>query len=724
MERLESLVEWWIDFQLPVLEPLLFAAGYAALLAGLILVINVTCRRWFSAGQMGLLWGLVLVRLALPAAPALPLSLGSLWNSGTAAVERFVSPEESVFVPAMGGTHSPGDAIAVQDVAVAGLESRQVNEATASRPDAADPGDPLWVLILGGAAMLIVIAFPFVATGLLLRTAVVHWRHCRFVGRHSETRDERLRTLVADAIARAGTSRRISLYVLAEQQQPAICGVWSPAILLPVEAVELSDDRLRMLMLHELAHVRRGDVAVNWMLAVLKAAHWWNPVFWLAAARFGALREQACDAFAVARGGDGSSKEYGQMLLHFAAIGAPRSRWLVSIPAPFLGISPRLGRRGMRRRLESLRSATRRRGPVQKGMVATVAVALAVAGWSEAKERVSEPSPRPWMPPVSSVTNWSARPEENGDVVSIELDVADALKRHRETGLSDDVARKALTSLLDPASELPGCQIEGNMLKLTARQSTVDDITRQLGVWKDSGIGQIVVECRIISAQEDLATPVGIGWQSMGQTRPSSRLVRFGQSDQPLLVSGSAATEHAFPICVAAINDSQAFQIVRAAQGDRRSNVMFAPKITMFNGGMSRMTNFLHPPFVVGVEEESTGKLHPKVQTIEEGMALTLCPTQNREQSAMRITGHLELSDIVDVMTVGARTKSGRKVNVQVPRVNRVCIDVDSTVKKGESLLIGCLPSYERRGFLYLMVTARTPEEIEAKARTIRRSQQ
>src|SRR5690606_7666009 len=118
------------------------------------------------------------------------------------------------------------------------------------------------------------------------------------------------------------------------------------------EATELSDDRLRMLLLHELAHVRRGDVAVNWMLAVLKAAHWWNPVFWLAASRFGALREQACDAFAVARGGDGSVKEYGEMLLHFAAIGAPRSRWLVSIPASLLGISPRLGRRGMRRRLE------------------------------------------------------------------------------------------------------------------------------------------------------------------------------------------------------------------------------------------------------------------------------------------------------------------------------------------------------------------------------------
>ncbi|HVJ86650.1 MAG TPA: M56 family metallopeptidase [Caulifigura sp.] len=715
MERIESFVEPWINLQAPVLEPIACAAGYAALLAAVVLVLNVGARRWFTAGQMSLMWGLVLIRLALPAAPATSFSLAALWNHATVALEQAVTPEQPIVLPAL--QREPASS---RDLSTRALDGSPVQVATEPQ-SSGDSGDPLWAACLTWIAMAIIVVFPFVAVAILGWTAVVHWRFCRFLKRQIPTDEMRLLTLLDEARSRAGVVRTVSLYALDGQSQPAVCGLWSPAILLPVEATALSDDRLRMLLLHELAHVRRGDVAFNWMLMLLKAAHWWNPVFWLAASRFGALREQACDAFAVARGGKGSSKDYGEMLLHFAASGAPRSRWFVSIPASLLGFSPRLGRRGMRHRLESLRSATKSRSRVQKGLVASVAAVLAVTGWSEAKGRVREKPDLPWMPPVAGGTHWNTLPEESGEIVSIELDGSSLLRHHRESGLSEEAAREALTSMLKPGRPSADCQLNGDTLKVTARQSVVDDIRRQVEVWTESGFGQIVLETRIINSPQDLATPVGIGWQSMGQTRPSTQLVRFGRPDEPMLVRGSAATEHAFPVCVAAIDDLHAFKVTRAAQQDRRSNIMFAPKITVFNGGVAHLENAMRHPFVVGVEEKSPGKLKPTVKDIDEGMALTLCPTQNGDQSGMRITGRLELSNIVDVMTVGARTRSGAEVNVQVPRVNRVCIDVDSSVRKGETLLIGCLPSYERRGFMYLMITARTIEEIEARARTARR---
>src|SRR5580704_1947551 len=50
----------------------------AALLAAVVLVINVLFRRWLSARQMGLLWGFVLVRLLFPIAPSSIFSLQNL----------------------------------------------------------------------------------------------------------------------------------------------------------------------------------------------------------------------------------------------------------------------------------------------------------------------------------------------------------------------------------------------------------------------------------------------------------------------------------------------------------------------------------------------------------------------------------------------------------------------------------------------------------------------
>jgi len=61
MERLEQLIEWWVDLLVPWLEPMILSAGYALLLAMIVLVINIVFRRWLTAGQMALLWGLVLV---------------------------------------------------------------------------------------------------------------------------------------------------------------------------------------------------------------------------------------------------------------------------------------------------------------------------------------------------------------------------------------------------------------------------------------------------------------------------------------------------------------------------------------------------------------------------------------------------------------------------------------------------------------------------------------
>ena len=52
----------------------------------------------------------------------------------------------------------------------------------------------------------------------------------------------------------------------------------------------------RLLLLHELLHVRRGDHLVRWFAVAVLALYWWNPAAWWAVRRLQNAEEECCDA--------------------------------------------------------------------------------------------------------------------------------------------------------------------------------------------------------------------------------------------------------------------------------------------------------------------------------------------------------------------------------------------------------------------------------------------
>jgi len=101
-------------------------------------------------------------------------------------------------------------------------------------------------------------------------------------------------------------------------------------ILLPAVAEEWSDDQIRIVLAHELAHIARGDWAAQLAAEVLRAIYWFNPVLWITCRRLRVESECACDDAVLARGVEGS--EYATHLLALARrLNAENQPWL---PAP------------------------------------------------------------------------------------------------------------------------------------------------------------------------------------------------------------------------------------------------------------------------------------------------------------------------------------------------------------------------------------------------------
>ena len=85
-------------------------------------------------------------------------------------------------------------------------------------------------------------------------------------------------------------------------EAPAVVRIVRPVVLLPSNGPELTDDELRALLLHELAHVARRDNLVSTFTALAASLLWFHPLVWLAMRQLNQAREQACDEVAIEHG--------------------------------------------------------------------------------------------------------------------------------------------------------------------------------------------------------------------------------------------------------------------------------------------------------------------------------------------------------------------------------------------------------------------------------------
>ncbi|HWA81895.1 MAG TPA: M56 family metallopeptidase, partial [Fimbriimonadaceae bacterium] len=118
---------------------------------------------------------------------------------------------------------------------------------------------------------------------------------------------------------------------LGDVQVAMTWGLFRPFVLLPRGASEWSDERLRIVLLHEFAHAARRDYLWRLLASVATALYWFHPLAWLAAARMRSAAEDAADDLVIAGGIE--APRYAEELIAIA--GEVRGR----MPAPGSGVA-------------------------------------------------------------------------------------------------------------------------------------------------------------------------------------------------------------------------------------------------------------------------------------------------------------------------------------------------------------------------------------------------
>ena len=169
-------------------------------------------------------------------------------------------------------------------------------------------------------------------------------------------------------------SRDVNVGINGAVRSPCTWGLFRPSIVLPEEALLWSDERMRLVLLHELGHVARYDWLTQLVAHTACAVHWFNPLTWFARSRVLSEQEIATDDLVLQQGNQAA--EYASNLLEIAreSIGR-KQKPLFLTPAAIAMSRPS----AMEGRLLSILDASRERTRVQSRLVlATAMVATLV----------------------------------------------------------------------------------------------------------------------------------------------------------------------------------------------------------------------------------------------------------------------------------------------------------------------------------------------------------
>ena len=678
------------------LYPVCIAAWRSLPLFGFALVFQLLTRRRIAARYHCLLWMLVVVRLMVPYSVPFELSiqphvdrLAEQWMFDESNEEVAVSSHRDVHYNAIGPVEWHP---AVESSAY--FDEPPRSAAVESRVD--------WDVVV---AYSIIFLWLFGVMLLIGRSLITYFRFALRLKRSPEVTDQSVIDIVLRLCDELRIGRRPKVKEVPWLAVPAVFGLFKPVVCIPSGGLQtLSSDQLKWVLLHELGHVRRRDPLVLAIAVFVRAVHWFNPLAWLTVSRLRACMELAADELVVRHVPERSVADYGRMLVHYASLG------LQNRDAATIGLIFMSADQSLKKRIVML-NAYRHRNRWLQYVAALIVFAVAATGLTEA--RVVEVSERPeiHLPVISSSQmNGSPKQANNGPLETFTFDVSNALASIHRLHPEADGEQELLAHFqmyVPDRSEIKAGKVTVEVTEETrlAIQHLLKSIDR-------GGLCQVIIECRLMTVADKVFNK--LGWledailaeirndgSHGNQFRPET-LLQVDAPFQPGFHVQQGMTQSC-PVFDSTITDKQARHLVGLVQADARSNIMFAPKATVFNGQIALIEDFIQRPFVTNMRlaEDVGDKMEPVVEMVGEGIQIELFADVTEEMD-VELQAIVNLSQIQKVelanLPFASPDNSNANVTVQVPSVNRTLIRSSVRLSRDQSLLIAVPPVFSADG--------------------------
>jgi len=344
-----------------------------SIMAGMIILIKRLFNNKLSASWHYYIWFLMIARLIMPYTPESPLSIFNLFpeTSPVFETEQYIVTDNNAGNIA---NVTPGDndlqAFTVTETdTVSNTQSRlteKVNLNVQKKYGFYLNFKQASIIYAAGAA-IIMLYIIVINLMLLLRTK-------KYI-----CRDDNVLKVFSECKEIMKVKKDIPIIIENNIRTPSLFGLAKPKLMISSEIIDaLSEEERRYVFMHELAHLKRKDNFVNWIMLLVQILHWFNPIVWFAFRKMREDCEVACDAYVLSRLNEAEHKKYGETIINLIKV-ISKPSW-ISITA---GMSS--SRSGLKKRIRMI--AMFRKNP-WKWSVAAVIIILA-AGIAGLTNKVS-----------------------------------------------------------------------------------------------------------------------------------------------------------------------------------------------------------------------------------------------------------------------------------------------------------------------------------------------
>ncbi len=510
---------------------------------------------------------------------------------------------------------------------------------------------------------------------LFLRAFIAHLRFARRMRESPQVNDPRVLQMLHAESRDLRLGRIPPMHEIKELGSPAVFGWFRPAICFPhAFTSQFSEQELRWVLRHELAHIKRFDTLTMAIASIVRSLHWFNPLVWWSGSRLRAAVESAADDLALDQANSVDVVGYGNLLLRMA------ERDLNVHTPPVLGLIPFGSGKQLKQRIERIaptRSICRRYRWAAFLLVPLLILVGLTDGLTDAGEETKAKKPvvqllEPSESHLVEAIRNSAEFEVDTGLKSIRTyaiqSILDSLPESLKS--SDLNAKERLIRwcpLLSLWKEQFHIADQSLIANLTPQQH--EQLARTLEDWKEGEPEQINIEARFIHASVTLAS--SIDW--------------IAKRVPDVQVSGNG------PVIVARLLEPEFAKLMRDVSSTREGNILFAPKVTLFNGQKALVASEVKRPFVTDIDLQS-GKAEPRVTVIDEGERFSVIALKDKT-GLLKLDLQVRTSRIERVacanLPVRVPDQALSHVTVQVPEVLKSEVSLSVQLSHGETLIIG-----------------------------------
>ncbi|MEH7094420.1 M56 family metallopeptidase [Neobacillus vireti] len=278
-----------------VIETTIMSSILVALIIGVkILLRNRLTPRWHF-----LLWMILIVRLLLPWSPDSSYSIYSILSR---SYEKAVSIQSHPVVSSENESNQETTTDVSDTSAVTEEERFSTDSEQTTKNSKTESTVPLEKQKEESISLHTIALYTWLAgvIGLGFVTYLINRQLHRYIQKQPVITDKRIVKVFENCKQSMSVQQSIPLLLAGKISSPTVLGFFRPRILLSnVYLSQLSDQQLRHIFYHELAHIKRSDVGVNWLMHSLLIFNWFNPILWFAYVCMREDQELACDAYAL-----------------------------------------------------------------------------------------------------------------------------------------------------------------------------------------------------------------------------------------------------------------------------------------------------------------------------------------------------------------------------------------------------------------------------------------